>query len=122
MNSELGKIESFVFLPNHLHLLIRQGTISFSDRVRSFKIKSNFKISGRQTSIWQSRFWEHRICDEDDYNRHADYIHYNPVKHGYVVSPRDWQYSSFHGLVKQGIYPIDWSEGEAVSISGNGGE
>jgi len=48
------------------------------------------------------------IRDEADLNRHRDYIHYNPVKHGLVASPEEWQYSSFKGVVKQGLYPRDW--------------
>ena len=52
--------------------------------------------------------WEHALRDEEDYARHFDYIHYNPVKHGYVESVQDWPYSSFHRWVKQGVYPPDW--------------
>ncbi|GAX59219.1 transposase and inactivated derivatives [Candidatus Scalindua japonica] len=48
------------------------------------------------------------IRDEDDYNRHMNYIHYNPVKHGLVSSVNDWPYSTFHRCVKKGLYPPDW--------------
>jgi putative transposase len=37
-----------------------------------------------------------------------DYVHINPVKHGLVSRVRDWPYSTFHSLVKDGTYPIDW--------------
>src|ERR1700693_3421109 len=32
-------------------------------------------------ALWQRRYWEHTIRDENDFTRHADYIHFNPVKH-----------------------------------------
>jgi REP element-mobilizing transposase RayT len=57
--------------------------------------------------FWQRRFWEHCIRDEDDWHRHLDYIHYNPVKHGYCLAPADWRYSSFDRSVKQGLYTAD---------------
>ncbi len=65
----------------------------------------------REQAVWQRRFWEHQIRDEHDFARHVEYIHYNPVKHGLVKSPRDWAYSSFHRYVKQGIYKSDWGTG-----------
>jgi putative transposase len=76
----------------------------------------------REITIWQRRFWEHTIRDEEDLAKHFDYIHYNPVKHGLVQRVRDWPYSSFHRLVKQGIYPIDWGEGVSFDIKEGFGE
>jgi putative transposase len=58
--------------------------------------------------VWQRRFWEHAIRDEHDFERHFDYIHYNPIKHGLVRHLRDWPYSSFHRWVRQGVYEPDW--------------
>lgn len=58
--------------------------------------------------MWQPRYYEHTIRNEDDLNEHLDYIHYNPVKHGLTTCPKDWNWSSFHRYVKDGIYPIDW--------------
>lgn len=64
-----------------------------------------------ERGIWQRRFWEHAIRDEEDYARHVDYIHYNPVKHGYVSRVTDWSYSSFHDYVARGVLPEDWGGG-----------
>src|SRR5437764_1020076 len=58
--------------------------------------------------IWQPRYWEHTIANEGDFERHFDYLHYNPVKHGHVTSPGDWPESSFHRWVKAGVYEPDW--------------
>jgi putative transposase len=63
----------------------------------------------RERGIWQRRYWEHAIHDEDDFARHVDYIHFNPVKHGHVRRVRDWQFSSFHRMVWLGVYPPDWA-------------
>lgn len=62
----------------------------------------------REGGLWQRRFWEHTIRDEEDFRRHMDYLHYNPVKHGYVSKVTDWPYSMFHRLVQKGVYPVDW--------------
>ena len=58
--------------------------------------------------VWQRRFWEHLIRNQKDFARHMDYIHYNPVKHGYVKCPHQWEYSSFHRWVENEIYEQDW--------------
>jgi len=61
--------------------------------------------------VWQRRFWEHVIRDAEDFRHHVDYIHYNPVKHGYVSCPSDWEFSSFERYVEAGLYPKDWGTG-----------
>lgn len=67
--------------------------------------------------VWQPRFWEHVIQDEEDFERHLDYIHYNPVKHGLVASPGDWPYSSFHRWVRLGAYDPEWGRGSPEEYS-----
>jgi putative transposase len=114
-------IDAIVVLPDHLHAIwtLPDGDADFALRWR--QIKSAFSrglTSGEEISasrvgkgergIWQRRYWEHTLRDEADFARHADYIHFNPVKHGYVSRVRDWPYSSFHRMVRLGIYPLDW--------------
>jgi putative transposase len=70
-------------------------------------------------ALWQRRYWEHTIADESDFRNHVDYIHYNPVKHGWAKQPADWPYSSFHRYVEQGTLPPDWAGG---GEEGNFGE
>ena len=60
--------------------------------------------------MWQRRFWEHVIRDDADDQRHCDYIHFNPVRHGYVTRPIDWPWSSFRRLVRMGVYDETWGE------------
>jgi putative transposase len=64
--------------------------------------------SRREGGLWQRRFWEHAIRDEEDFRRHMDYLHYNSVKHGYVKNVVDWPYSTFHRLVARGKYTPNW--------------
>ncbi|MGR6871286.1 REP-associated tyrosine transposase [Pseudomonas sp. HK3] len=71
-------------------------------------------------SIWQSRFWEHQIRDESDLNTHLDYIHINPVKHGFVITPNEWPYSTYHKYLNNGFYANDW--GKNLDITGQFGE
>ena len=62
----------------------------------------------RERPVWQRRFWEHQIRDEQDWRNHVDYIHYNPVKHNLVEQPGDWPWSSFHRAVARGWYQNNW--------------
>ncbi len=108
-------LEALVVLPDHLHCLWRlpQDDNDFSTRWMLIKRYFSLGFAGgldqsREKNIWQRRFWEHLIRNEEDWKSHMDYIHYNPVKHGYVQLPADWEYSSFHRMVERGLYPADW--------------
>jgi putative transposase len=72
--------------------------------------------------VWQRRFWEHQVRDDTDLERHVDYIHYNPVKHGYVTRPADWPWSSFGRHVRLGQYPSDWGRWEPAGPVTSPGE
>lgn len=109
-------------LPDHLHAVWRlpEDDGDFSSRWSAIKagfsralpepaIRSPSKRLKREKGIWQRRFWEHQIRDDEDLRRHMDYIHFNPVKHGLVGRVRDWPYSSFHRYVRMGDMPIDWA-------------
>ncbi|MEN8260368.1 MAG: transposase [Pseudomonadota bacterium] len=115
-------IEAVVIMPDHLHCLWRLpvNDDDFPPRWRLIKARFSRRIdSGEHISqsrrckgergVWQRRYWEHVMRDEQDYERHMDYIHFNPVKHGYVNFERDWPYSSFHRWVQRGVYPGDWA-------------
>ncbi len=71
-----------------------------------------------ERGIWQRRFWEHQIRDEADLAKHMDYIHYNPVKHGWAKTPAAWPHSSFAHQVSRGAYPADWAAGDGVDVRG----
>lgn len=108
-------------LPDHLHaiwqmpvddgdyaLRWRMIKSSFSRNFGANNARSNSKIKHREKGIWQRRYWEHQIRGDVDLQRHVDYIHYNPVKHGHVINVKDWPYSSYHKHVAQGDYIENW--------------
>jgi REP-associated tyrosine transposase len=115
-------IDAVVVLPDHLHTIwsLPEGDCDFALRWRL--IKSVFsrelprgepipesRSNKGERGIWQRRYWEHTLRDERDLERHVDYIHFNPVKHGHVSQVKDWPYSSFHRMVRLGICPEDWA-------------
>lgn len=73
-------------------------------------------IKHREGVLWQRRFWEHKIKDERDFQVHCDYIHYNPVKHGLVGAPVDWENSTFHRYLDDGVYSREWGNNEPDTI------
>jgi putative transposase len=109
------KIKGLVILPDHLHCIwhLPENDHDFSTRWSLFKryFSSGFDAEinhRREKNIWQRRFWEHLIRNENDLNNCLDYIHYNPVKHGYVSSPGDWPQSTFLHHVQEGYYDLNW--------------
>jgi putative transposase len=108
-------------LPDHLHAIwslpigdwnfaLRWSLIKskFSRRLPVAALRSPSHIAKRDKGIWQRRYWDHAIRNDNDLARHIDYIHYNPVKHGYVAQVCDWPYSSFHRYIARGVLPTDW--------------
>lgn len=81
----------------------------FSRRIEAGERISNSRKRKNERGIWQQRYWEHAIRDVNDYQRHLDYIYYNPVKHGYTDAPKNWPHSSFMRDVARGLYPLDWA-------------
>jgi putative transposase len=127
------KIDAIVILPDHLHAVwtLPDGDADYATRWRLIKsafsrdLPRSERISeSRETrderGIWQRRYWEHTLRDEDDYANHVDYIHFNPVKHGHVSRVRDWPHSSFHRMVQEGTYPEDWAGDAKEIVSGYG--
>ena len=118
-------IDAWVLMPDHMHCMWtlpagdadfskRWGLIKagFSKQINAFSngpvIRSASREKHRESTLWQRRFWEHRIRNQEDFNRHIDYIHWNPMKHGLVERAMDWPYSSFQRYLKEGIYAADW--------------
>jgi REP-associated tyrosine transposase len=126
-------IEATVVLPDHLHAIwtLPEGNAGFAMRWRMIKSAfsrglprreriSSSRFSKGERGIWQRRYWEHALRDEIDFERHVDYIHFNPVKHGHVNRVSDWPYSTFHQMVRLGVYPVDWAGDSGSTDSGFG--
>ena len=122
------ELNAIVLLPDHLHAIwtLPPGDANYSGRWSVIRkdFSTRFLANGgrdetvsagkrreRRRGVWQRRFWEHAIEDEDDFRVHFDYIHYNPVKHKLAKCPHDWEPSSFHRWVNAGVYPMDWACG-----------
>ncbi|MTI51749.1 MAG: transposase [Alcanivorax sp.] len=120
------QIEAIVVLPDHLHTVwtLPNGDADFPRRWRLIKsaFTRHLAAPDPNPSPWQRRYWEHVIRDHGDYQRHINYIHYNPVKHGLVKRPVDWPWSSFHRYVSRGVLDREWGAGEIVIPPGVGKE
>ena len=122
-------VDAVVVLPDHLHCIwtLPPGDADFATRWRLIKTwftkhcdpallpdANQARMKKSQQALWQHRYWEHLLRDETDFSRHVEYIHYNPVKHGYVTAPFEWPFSSFRRYVAEGVYPADWGEGIVI--------
>ena len=126
------RIDAFVVLPDHIHAIwtLPEGDTDFSTRWRLTKIvfskaiptterRSTVRRAPGERGIWQRRFWERLIRDDEDYRRHVEYWYINPVKHGIVSRVGDWPFSSSHRDVSAGLVPQDWAgEFDAVGEFG----
>jgi len=123
-------IDAWVVLPDHLHCIwtLPPGDDDFPTRWRLIKTlfakqlplierRSAVRERRGERGIWQRRYWEHAIRDESDFATHCDYVHFNPVKHGYVKQVAEWPYSTFRRCVEQGIYPLDWAGSENQELN-----
>ncbi len=114
-----------VVLPDHMHMLLDPGESTPSKIMQRIKLsfsKRAHNAGFRREPVWQRRFWDHVIRDQEDMNRHIDYIHYNPVKHGLVKRPGDWRDSSFREFRGQGYCQADWGCKEPFDLDGEYGE
>jgi putative transposase len=117
-------IDGWILLPDHLHCIwtLPDGDSDYSIRWSLIKHHVSYacrelygngavtrsRRKHRVAPIWQRRFWEHTIRSDIDFERHMDYIHFNPVRHGHAAYAGEWPYSTFRRCVKEGMYPEDW--------------
>jgi putative transposase len=138
IQAELAKtpfgLTALVLLPDHLHTIWTLPDGDSAYPLRWKRIKEQFtrdylaaggsesgrsgRGHGRGRNVWQPRYWEHVVRDDDDFKRCLDYIHWNPVKHGLVRRVQDYPWSSFCQWVEMGEYDIDWGAGEVTDIAG----
>jgi len=125
-------VDAWVVLPEHMHAVwtLPAGDADFSLRwtlikrwfsaaIPACEPRSASRAAKGERGVWQRRFWEHTVRDAEDFARHVDYVHFNPVKHGLARCAGDWPYSSFRRAVARGDYPADWARrGEDVDDFG----
>jgi putative transposase len=132
-------INALCLLPDHLHCIwtLPENDKDYSTRWKVIKAyfshqylqrcgvpgaRTSSKIIKGEVGVWQRRFWEQIIRDENDLNHHIEYIHYNPVKHGLVQSVKAWPWSTFHRYVREGFYEADWGAAETNGTDFDFGE
>jgi len=119
-------LAAWVILPDHFHLILDPKTHDLSALMQRLKLSfsTTFRHRNNQSGgkVWQARFWDHIIRNQEDMNRHVDYVHYNPVKHGFVNDPFSWTESSIHHWHDAGFYARDWGVKENPEFVGNYGE
>jgi putative transposase len=119
-----------VVLPDHIHVIWRlpSGDTNYSKRIGLLKVRFTRRVremghQGRiaallnergEATVWQRRFWEHTIHEEGEFEACMDYIHFNPVRHGYVRTPGEWPHSTFSKWVNRGVYPANWAAGDSA--------
>ena len=134
MDKHPFEIVAAVVLPEHLHAIwtLPSDDADYAGRWRAIKsgftrelIRTGASLTHNakgEYNLWQRRFWEHTLRDDNDLARHVDYIHYNPVKHGLVSRVSAWPHSSFHRYVRKGMLPEDWAGETSVAANENYGE
>ncbi|MCK4353067.1 transposase [candidate division WOR-3 bacterium] len=94
------KIDAWVILDNHYHLLAQaphnasslSAIIKEIHKFTAIQFNKEDNVAGRK--VWWN-YWDACITFESSYFARLNYIHYNPVKHGYVATPQDWNFSSY---------------------------
>ncbi len=121
------EINAWVLLPDHMHAvwtlpgddtdypgrwaaIKARFTMALKPALHEPALATRWMRRSRRHTVWQRGYWEHVIRDDDDLARHIDYCHVNPVKHGLVDNVADWPHSTFHGYVRDGIYPDGWGK------------
>ncbi|MEW5838857.1 MAG: transposase [Pseudomonadota bacterium] len=128
-------IDAFVVMPDHLHavwtlpvddadfatrwMLVKAG---FSRHIAHGERRTASRMAKGERGIWQRRYWEHLIRDDRDYQRHVDYVHHNPVKHGFALRAADWPYSSIHRYIAAGLVASNWGWCATIDDGGDYGE
>jgi len=118
------KLYAWVILPDHFHCILKVNDNDISKIIHNFKIKYSrlYRDKYQPGKVWQNRFWDHMVRNQEDMNKHLDYIHYNPVKHNYVNNPHEYQYSSLTSFYDDGYYEKDWGIREPLDFDDNFGE
>lgn len=105
-----ARLKAYVILDDHYHILCR---FKYSNQISKFinhlhggtSREINLLDSCPQRKIWQ-KYCDKEIRDEDEFWTRFNYIHYNPVKHGYVRHPEDWKHSSYKYYI--GLKGEEW--------------
>jgi len=125
------KIYFYVIMDNHFHLVVKHPKLS--DLMRSLKgftadktleelhrDKNKWKLDlfryyrkkykSTNYQVWQEGFHPQLISSNKMLAQKVEYLHYNPVKRGFVNNPEDWKYSSANNRYWDGSPIIELDE------------
>lgn len=116
-------VHGIVVLPDHLHCIwgLPRGDRDYMARWRQIQAQHEGAAGCRCAGGLEMRFWHlqaHWIGGLEDWQRHMDYLHFDPVRHGRVAAPGDWPHSSFRRLVAAGFYEPAWGRTQPWTIQG----
>ena len=130
-------IEAEVIMPDHLHMIwtLPDDDADYATRIRLIKTAftknaatrplrpagNASRVSKGEREVWQRRYWEHVIRNEEDFQAHVDYIHINPVKHGLTARPGDWPYSTFRNWLDRECYDPWWGSDDMPPLPDGAG-
>jgi putative transposase len=126
LKNDLGvEVQAWVVLPNHYHLLAPTDLDVFRPWIarlhngKSTQWNREDRSPGRK--VWH-RFSDRKIRSEGHYYASLNYIHANPVKHGYVEKANDWPWSSLHVYLEEFGRDVlmDWWKRYPVGDYGRG--
>ena len=96
--SGVAEVRAWVVLPNHYHLLLKTSLPEFGKWIGRVHNQTSTKWNGedceRGRKVWH-RYSDRRIRGDIHYYRTLNYIHANPVKHGFAAKSREWPWSSY---------------------------
>jgi putative transposase len=131
------EIEAQVIMPDHIHAiralpdndcdyptrwrLIKEAFTRTYGSTQSLPARDAGRSARGERAVWQRRYWEHLIRDDADFSAHVEYIHFNPLKHGFVSAPRDWPHSTFSEWVARGLYDTSWGSQGPIELPARAG-
>ena len=127
VSKDMGiEVPAWIIVADHFHCIVDPKDKDVATFMKRVKLKFAYRY--RQANglyrgkVWQQRFWDHIIRDQDDLNKHIDYIHYHPIKHGLALRPEDWPWTSMKEWIEKGLYEPGWGVNEELEFEGEFGE
>ena len=107
------KINGFVIMPDHLHLILVSQNNDLSRIMHDIKGKIAYEMFRKahlqsKTLIWQKSFYDHVIRNEKDLVEKLNYIHSNPLRAGLVKNVSEYKHSSFKYYYDENQEPPIW--------------
>jgi putative transposase len=106
-------VDAWVVLPDHAHAIwtLPPGDHDCATRWRAVKIafskalnKTGLVLAGASdATVWERHYRDYRVGDDDEYAALIDYVHSNPMRHGFCQNAVEWPWSSLHRFVAAGF-------------------